>query len=261
MSGGKTMARHLPARTVFNGLETGKTGRDHKGRFVAGVPLGPGRPVANPFARYQAELRAALLAEVTPADVRTILRKVIRIAKRGHLPAVELLLRWVLGGPPPARDPDTLDADEMRVRKGKPTLVDWLSLADEQADRAPVAIPATAAEEPDDADPRAPSLRTVLAWAIQELAEAQTALRASHSAAPDPAAGWEAFAASRLEWDAQAAVPTDLFFLAYARWCASHGAPVLPEDEVLAWLTAHGATVRTGALSQVAAVEGVRVVD
>jgi hypothetical protein len=35
-----------------------------------------------------------------------------------------------------------------------------------------------------------------------------------------------------LEWDAQAAAPIDLLFLAYALWCASHGEPVLAEDHV-----------------------------
>jgi len=60
---------------------------------------------------------------------------------------------------------------------------------------------------------------------------------------PDPAAGWEAFAASRLEFTPEAAVPVDMLLLAYMRWCG-----------------AHGATVRTGSLSHVTAVEGVRVV-
>ena len=81
------------------------------------------------------------------------------------------------------------------------------------------------------------------------------------AALPNPATGWEAFASDRLEWNAQAAVRVDLLYITYACWCASHGAPVLPEDEVLAWLTAHGVTARLGALSQVAAVEGVQVVD
>ena len=38
------------------------------------------------------------------------------------------------------------------------------------------------------------------------------------------------------------------------------GEPVLAEAQVLAWLTAHGATVHTGPLSQVTTVAGVRVV-
>jgi len=91
------------------------------------------------------------------------------------------------------------------------------------------------------------------------LAEAET--RVARPPPPDPAAGWEAFAASRLEWDAQACAPLDLLYLTYARWCASHGEPVLAEDHVLAWLTAHGAPVRTGSVNRITAVEGVRVVD
>jgi hypothetical protein len=98
-----------------------------------------------------------------------------------------------------------------------------------------------------------------VAWALRALAEAQTCV--ARPPPPDPAAGWEAFASDRLEWGAQAAAPIDLLCLAYARWCASHGEPVLAEAQILAWLTAHGATVRTGSLSRIMAVEGVRVVD
>jgi hypothetical protein len=250
------MASELPAR--FNGGQTVRNGRDARGRFTPGN-AGGGRP-ANPFARYQAELRGALLAEVSPADVRTILRQVIRIAKRGHLPAVELLLRWTLGAPPVPIDPDRLDEHALDVRRKRPTLIDELALANDQAEDDPEARPATA-DAPDDADPLDPSLRTVLAWAIQELAEARMALQASPPPPPDPAASWETFARDRLEWDAAAAVTTDMLYLAYVRWSTSHGAPVLAEDQVLAWLTAHGATVRTGSLSHVTAVEGVRVVD
>jgi len=247
------MASELPAR--LHGGQTVRNGRDARGRFTAGN-AGGDRP-ANPFARYQAELRGALLAEVSPADVRTILRQVIRIAKRGHLPAVELLLRWTLGAPPVPIDPDRLDEHALDVRRKRPTLIDELALADDQAED-PEGTPVGADEA--DADPLAPPLRTVLAWAIQELAEARTALQASPPP-PDPAAGWEAFAASCLEFDPQAAVPVDLLFITYARWCASHGEPVLAEEKVLAWLTAHGATVRTGSLSCIMAVVGVRVVD
>jgi len=64
-----------------------------------------------------------------------------------------------------------------------------------------------------------------------------------------------------LEWDAQACAPIDLLYVSYARWCGSCGEPVLAEDKVLVWLTAHGATVRTGSLSRITVVEGVQVVD
>ena len=48
-------------------------------------------------------------------------------------------------------------------------------------------------------------------------------------------------------------------YVTYARWCASDGEPVLAEDKALAWLQAHGASLRTGALSQCTTVVGVRV--
>jgi hypothetical protein len=252
------MARDLPA-TVLNGSKTVKTGRDALGRFTAGALPGPGRPVANPFGRYQAELRAVLLAEVKPGDLRAILRKVVQLARRGNLAATELLLKWSLGGPPPAVDPDRLDEHEISVRRGRPTLVDAMTLSDEQADRAPADEETPDEDEPD--DPRAPTsppLQTVLAWAIEELAQAQTALRTQPQPS-DPQAGWERFAAGRLEWDAAAAVEVDALYLAYAKWCASHGEPVWGEDHIFAWLQAHGATLHTGTLSQIRQVVGVRV--
>jgi hypothetical protein len=134
----RIMARDLPARTVFNGPQTVANGRDARGRFTAGAPPGPGRPAhANVFAKYQGELHGALLAEVSPADVRAILRQVIRIAQRGHLPAVELLLKWVLGATPAPVDPDRLDEHELSVRRGRPTLLDELALAETPTARDP----------------------------------------------------------------------------------------------------------------------------
>jgi hypothetical protein len=98
-----------------------------------------------------------------------------------------------------------------------------------------------------------------VAWALRAWAEAQT--HVALPPPPDPATGWDTFAASRLEWASSAAVPVDLLFVTYARWCTAHGEPVLAEDKVLAWLEQHGTTVRIRALSQVTAVEGVRVED
>jgi hypothetical protein len=227
---------------------------------VPGAPPGPGRP-ANSFGRYQAELRGALLAAVSPADLRAITRTVIRLAKRGHVPAVELLLRWTLGAPPAPVDPDRLDEHELSVRRGRPTLVDWLALADEQADREPAAMGQEEAgldeEEPPDLPP--PPLQALLSWTLRELAEAQ--LRAAQPPPPDPAAGWERFATSHLEWAVDAAAPLDVVYLSYARWCAAHGEPVLAEEKVLSWLTKKGATVSTGTYSQLRTVQGVRVME
>jgi hypothetical protein len=248
------MASDLPA--VLRGAKTGRNGRDPAtGRFLPGN-AGGGRP-ANPFARYQAELRKALVAEVTPADVRAVMRQVVKIAKRGHLPAVDLLLRWTLGGPPPAIDPDFIEAHEQSVKRSRPTLIEALALGEapdpEDLDDAPAGEAEAEAH-----DPLTPSLRQTLAWALEELAQAQTALRTQPSP-PSPQAGWERFAASRLEFAPEAAVDVDMLLLAYMRWCGGRGEPVLTEGQVLAWLTAQGASVHTGPLSQVTAVHGVRV--
>jgi hypothetical protein len=68
-------------------------------------------------------------------------------------------------------------------------------------------------------------------------------------------------ARDRLEWEASAAVEVDALYLAYTKWCASHGEVALEEAPVVAALQAHGASVRTGALSQTTLLVGVRVVD
>jgi hypothetical protein len=144
-------------------------------------------------------------------------------------------------------------------------LIDQLALADEQADREPAddEAPMDEPEEDDPEDPRespGPPLRTVLAWALNELAQAQTALR-TQPPPPDPMASWERFAAGALEWDEAAAVDVDVLYLRYARWCANHGEPVLAEEPVLAWLQAHGVTRHTGTLTQTTMLVGVRVVE
>jgi hypothetical protein len=255
------MARDLPA--VKNGGKTVKTGRDALGRFTTGGPPGPGRPVANPFGRYQTELRQALLAQVRPGDLRAVMRKVLQLAKRGNLAAAELVLRWSLGGPPPVVDPDRVDEHELSVRRGRPTLVDAMTLTDEPADREPAADAPDAEDEPD--DPRestSPPLRTVLSWAIEELAQAKYALQTQRPPPPpDPAPGWARFAAQRLEFDPEAATELEGLYLTYLRWCAGHGEVAWEEAPVLAALQARGATLHTGPLSQVRQVVGVRVVE
>jgi hypothetical protein len=87
------------------------SGRDAKGRFAKGNPGGPG----NPFARHVARLRSALAECVTEEDIRQIARGLLVSAKLGHLPSIRVLLSYVVGKPPGAVNPDTLDIDEWRL--------------------------------------------------------------------------------------------------------------------------------------------------
>jgi hypothetical protein len=255
--GAIAMARDLPARAVFNGPKPVQTGRDVKGRFMPGAPPGPGRP-ANPYARQQAALRVAVLEEVDEGNLRAIVWKLLRLAKLGNLGAVKLLFEWVIGAPPEPTHPDFVAAHDFEARRAQPSLIDALSLAERvSADDYAEEAPAAEDEELPPA-PLHPQLQAMLSWAVQKLAEAQT--RAAIPP-PDPMAGWETFAASRLHWDGQAAVPLEMVFLGYARWAAARGEPVLAEEKVLAWLTGKGATVRTGTYCQLQTVAGVRLVE
>src|SRR5262245_6812004 len=69
--------------------------RDSRGRFMPKNPGGPG----NPFARQVAALRQAVLNAVTPADIQTVIRKLIELAAAGSLPAARLLLGYAIGKP------------------------------------------------------------------------------------------------------------------------------------------------------------------
>ena len=74
------------------------SGRDGKGRFVAGNKEGRG----NPFARKVNKLRAALLQEVSEKNIRAILKNVVKQAEQGDLAAVKILLDRIFGPPIPA---------------------------------------------------------------------------------------------------------------------------------------------------------------
>src|SRR5262249_2272658 len=84
---------------------------DERGRFVRGNKGGPG----NPYARKMASLRQAMLDAVTDEDMAEVTRAVLAKAKKGDLEAARLLYQYGQGKPPPAPDPDALDAHEMHT--------------------------------------------------------------------------------------------------------------------------------------------------
>ena len=73
----------------------GGNGRDASGRFAKGNPGGPGPA----FPRRVAELRAAILDAVTPADVIDVIRALVKAAKGGDVAAAKVFLDRVLGTP------------------------------------------------------------------------------------------------------------------------------------------------------------------
>jgi len=75
-------------------------GRDRRGRFAAGNPGGPG----NPHARTAAAWRWELFEAVTPADVRAVVRTLVRRAKASEPWAVREILDRCLGRPGQANE-------------------------------------------------------------------------------------------------------------------------------------------------------------
>lgn len=69
--------------------------RTSRGRFAAGNSGGPG----NPHARAVGQLRAAMMASITPQDVSAVVAALVAQAKAGEPWAVRELLDRVLGKP------------------------------------------------------------------------------------------------------------------------------------------------------------------
>jgi hypothetical protein len=89
------------------------SGHDARGRFTKGNPGGPG----NPFNRTVADLRAALLACVTPQDVQEVMAALKEQAQKGNVAAIRLYLAYSVGKPAETVNPDHMDADEWQLRQ------------------------------------------------------------------------------------------------------------------------------------------------
>ena len=221
------MATEHVATPVLNGGKTAENRRDAHGRFVLGTAPGPGRP-KNPFARRQAAMRRAAMAEVQGQDVRALVRKLLTQAVAGDWTAARLLFEWIIGPVPLPVHPDRLDADEAEVQRPLPTHLECLLLAMAQQEGTRAAgNPATA--EDDHAAPLAPRL------------------------------GWEWFVAEQCEFGAGWAAPFDLLWQRYMGWCASYGRLLLPENEIVQWLTGRGAVILGSNGDR--AVQGLRVLE
>jgi hypothetical protein len=98
-------------------------GRDACGRFTAGNRYGKG----NPHARRMAALRQAFLDAATEDRMRKLAEKLYAAAVAGDWQAAGLFLRYVIGRPGDAVDPDRVDLDEWQLRRDGPDFADVLA--------------------------------------------------------------------------------------------------------------------------------------
>jgi hypothetical protein len=105
---GTTGARVRERRSVLSDPAPLAYGRDAAGRFTRGNTAGHGR--AHVFAQQAAALRRAFYAEVKPADMRAMVRKLVSQALEGNLQAARLVLLWIVGKPADAHHPDAVAA-------------------------------------------------------------------------------------------------------------------------------------------------------
>jgi len=87
--------------------------RNSKGQFVAGNLVAKGH--RNPNASKAQRLHQAMLAAVSPGDIKKIIRKLVKMAKGGDIGAATQILDRTLGRPKPAEIEQPSDAPK-RVR-------------------------------------------------------------------------------------------------------------------------------------------------
>ena len=92
--------------------------------------LGTGNTAAaghvNPTARARAGLQKALIAAVSPADIEALARRLLADALRGQVASAELLLKYVVGKPARAEDPDRVELEAWKSIQAWPWLSEFL---------------------------------------------------------------------------------------------------------------------------------------
>jgi hypothetical protein len=102
---------------------TPRGGRNPKtGRFAAGNKVAAWH--VNPMARARAELQKALVAAVSTNDVAAVAKRLRDDALRGHVASAELLLKYVIGKPAKAEDPDRVELEAWKLVQSWPILAE-----------------------------------------------------------------------------------------------------------------------------------------
>jgi hypothetical protein len=108
------------ARQVAPPLQAVSTvgnGHDARGRFTKGNQAACG----NPITRKMAQLRTALVTAIDEHKIETLADRLYQQALAGDVPAASLLLRYCVGRPAEAVDPDSVNEDEWRRLKDMPS--------------------------------------------------------------------------------------------------------------------------------------------
>jgi hypothetical protein len=112
-----------PSPTATESTRPAAADRDGRGRFTAGNRAGRG----NPHARRMAALRQAFLSVATEDRMRELGEAMYAAAVAGDWHAAGLFLRFVIGRPSDAVDPDRVDLDEWQLRRDGPNFSDVLA--------------------------------------------------------------------------------------------------------------------------------------
>ena len=91
----------------------GANGRDATGRFAKGNSGGPG----NPYAKKVGQLRSAMMRAVTPTDMRSIVQKLVELAREGNVPAAREVIDRCVGKPFEADLLERIEQLELAVKE------------------------------------------------------------------------------------------------------------------------------------------------
>ena len=106
---------------------TSKPGRDDKGRFVSGNDGGPGRPKGLGY-----ELQRAAQEAVAPEHITALMRKAMRLALEGSLPAMRFVMERTVGRAPEAQviaEPVGVELPELKTAESCAKAIDKLTEA------------------------------------------------------------------------------------------------------------------------------------
>jgi hypothetical protein len=110
------MAKRPPFDPFANGPK-GEGERDEQGRFRrGGWKGGPGARLHR-YVQQRRALRAAAMAEVSPKELRQLIRTLFQAAMDGDMKAAGLMLGYVLGRAPEALSPMQMGAPERVTRQ------------------------------------------------------------------------------------------------------------------------------------------------